>query len=40
TIGKAVYRLSQNTPGAGFTGSSGTTEKIGVRYTTTTEGIT
>jgi len=39
TIGKTVYRLSQNTPGAGFTGSSGTVEKIGVRYTTTTEGV-
>ncbi len=38
-IGKAIHRLSQDTPGAGLTGTSWTIKKISVRDTTTIEGI-
>ena len=39
-VGNTVHRLSQNTPGAGFTSSSGTIEKVGMGHTATIEGIT
>jgi hypothetical protein len=38
-IGNTVYCLSQNTTGAGFTGTSGAAEEISVRYPAATEGI-
>jgi len=39
TIGKAIHRLGQDASGAGLTCSSWTIKKVGVRYTTTIEGI-
>jgi hypothetical protein len=38
-IGKTIYCLSQNTPGAGLARSSWTAEKIGMRHTPATEGV-
>ena len=38
-ISKTIHRLSQNTSGGGLTGSSWTTKKVGMRYTTATQGI-
>ena len=38
-IGKAIYGLGQNAPGAGLAGASGTAEKIGMRYVTATQGV-
>jgi len=38
-VAKAVHCLSQDAPGAGLTCSSWTTKKVGMRYTTTTEGV-
>jgi len=38
-IAKAVHCLSQDAPGAGLTCPSWTIKKIGVRYTTTIEGV-
>jgi hypothetical protein len=38
-IGKTIYRFSQNTRRAGFTCSSRTAEKVGVRDTAAIEGI-
>jgi len=38
-IGKTIHRLSQNASGAGLTGASRTTEKIGMRYMAATQGI-
>jgi hypothetical protein len=39
TIAKAVYCLGQNTRRARLTGSSWTTEEIGVRYVATTQRV-
>jgi len=39
TVSKAIYRFSQNAPGAGFPCSPWATEKIGVRHPTTAQGI-
>ena len=36
---KAVYCFSQDTPGASLAGSPWATEKIGMRYMATTEGV-
>jgi len=38
-IGKTIHCLSQNASGAGLTSASRTTEKIGMRYMTATQGI-
>lgn len=40
TIGQAIYCLSQDAASGGLACSSWTTKKVGVRYTTTIEGIT
>ncbi|MBA7678057.1 hypothetical protein ES703_86328 [subsurface metagenome] len=39
-IGKAIYCLSQDAASGGLACSSWTTKKVGVRHTTTIEGIT
>jgi len=38
-VGNTIHCLSQNAPGGGLTCSPGTTKKVGMSYTTTSEGI-